>query len=77
MEEINEQIEKNISLNKRLGESTADGIFHDIAEGLATTQKEKLYSLAEGVEFEGEDAYREKSYTERILFPQWQSRLNF
>ena len=62
---LNEQIEKNVSLNKRLGESTADGIFRDIAEGLAETQKEKLQSLAEGVEFEGEDAYREKVATLR------------
>ena len=60
---LNEQIEKNVSLNKRLGESTADGIFRDIAEGLAETQKEKLKSLAEGVEFEGENAYREKLVT--------------
>jgi len=60
---LNEQIEKNVSLNKRLGESTADGIFREVAEGLAETQKEKLKSLAEGVEFEGEDAYREKVVT--------------
>lgn len=60
---LNEQIEKNISLNKRLGESTADGIFIEVAEGLAETQKEKLQSLAEGVEFVGEDAYREKLVT--------------
>ena len=60
---LNEQIEKNISLNKRLGESTADGIFIEVAEGLAETQKEKLQTLAEGVEFEGEDAYREKLVT--------------
>ena len=60
---LNEQIEKNVSLNKRLGESTADGIFRDIAEGLAETQKEKLQSLAEGVEFEGEEQYREKLVT--------------
>ena len=62
---LNEQIEKNISLNKRLGESTADGIFSEVAEGLAETQKEKLKSLAEGIEFEGEDAYREKVATLR------------
>jgi len=62
---LNEQIEKNVSLNKRLGESTADGIFREVAEGLAETQKEKLKSLAEGVEFEGEDAYREKVVTLR------------
>ena len=62
---LNEQIEKNISLNKRLGESTADGIFSEVSEGLAETQKEKLRSLAEGIEFEGEDAYREKIVTLR------------
>ena len=62
---LNEQIEKNISLNKRLGESTADGIFSEVSEGLAETQKEKLHSLAEGIEFEGEAAYREKIVTLR------------
>ena len=62
---LNEQIETNISLNKRLGESTADGIFREVAEGLAETQKEKLGSLSEGVEFESENAYREKLVTLR------------
>ena len=60
---LNEQIEKNVSLNKRLGESTADGIFSEVAEGLAETQKEKLKSLSEGIEFEGEESYREKVVT--------------
>lgn len=60
---LNEQIEKNISLNKRLTESVADRIFDEISEGLATTQKEKLASLAESVEFEGETGYREKLET--------------
>tara|TARA_B000000437_G_scaffold158422_1_gene116248 strand:- start:593 stop:1585 length:993 start_codon:yes stop_codon:yes gene_type:complete len=60
---LNEQIESNISLNKRLGETTADGIFREVTEGLAVTQKEKLYALSEGVEFEGEESYREKLVT--------------
>ena len=60
---LNEQIEANISLNKRLGETTADGIFREVTEGLAVTQKEKLYTLSEGVEFEGEESYREKLVT--------------
>ena len=60
---LNEQIEKNIQLNKRLSESVADRIFDDISEGLATTQKEKLASLAESVEFESEAEYREKLET--------------
>ena len=57
---LNEQIEKNIQLNQRLAESVADGIFDQISEGLAATQKEKLASLAESVEFESEEEYREK-----------------
>jgi hypothetical protein len=57
---LNEQIEKNIFLNKRLAESVADGILFDVSEGLTITQKEKLASLAESVEFESEESYREK-----------------
>jgi len=57
---LNEQIEKNIHLNKRLSESVADGIFDEVAEGLALSQKEKLASLAESVEFESAAKYREK-----------------
>jgi hypothetical protein len=57
---LNEQIEKNIHLNQRLAESVADGILDQVSEGLASTQKEKLASLAESVEFESEEEYREK-----------------
>jgi len=57
---LNEQIEKNIHLNQRLAESVADGILDEVSEGLASTQKEKLASLAESVEFESEEEYREK-----------------
>ncbi len=62
---LNEQIDKNIDLNKRLAESTADSILDQISEGLAATQKEKLASLAESVEFESETEYREKLETLR------------
>ena len=60
---LNEQIEKNIGLNKRLGESVANGILESVSDGLAATQKEKLASLSESVEFESEDQYREKLET--------------
>ncbi len=60
---LNEQIEKNISLNGRLAESVADGILDQVSDGLAATQKEKLASLAESVEFESEDQYRGKLET--------------
>ena len=60
---LNEQIEKNIALNGRLSESVADGILDEVSEGLASTQKEKLASLSESVEFESEKSYREKLET--------------
>jgi len=60
---LNEQIEKNIALNSRLAESVADGILDEVSEGLAATQKEKLASLSESVEFESEEQYREKLET--------------
>ena len=60
---LNEQIEKNIGLNKRLSESVADGILESVSDGLAATQKEKLASLVESVEFESETEYRNKLET--------------
>jgi len=60
---LNEQIEKNINLNSRLAESVADGILESVSGGLAATQKEKLASLAESVEFESEETYRDKLET--------------
>ena len=60
---LNEQIDRNVALNRRLAESNADGVFTAVAEGLADTQKEKLATLAENVEFESETDYREKLVT--------------
>ena len=62
---LNEQIEKNVGLNRRLGESVANGILESVSEGLASTQKEKLASLSESVEYESEESYREKLATLR------------
>ena len=60
---LNEQIEKNIAITKSLSEATGGNILSDVSEGLSTTQKEKLASLAEGVEFESEESYKEKLTT--------------
>jgi hypothetical protein len=57
---LNEQIQRNVALNKRLAESVTDAIFAEVAEGLALSQKDKLASLAENVEFDSEASYREK-----------------
>jgi len=62
---LNEQIERNVALNRRLAESVADVIFAEVAEGLALSQKDKLATLAENVEFDSETDYREKLVTLR------------
>jgi hypothetical protein len=60
---LNEQIDKNIDLNTSLGEFVKESIIAEVSQGLADTQKEKLSSLAEGVEFTSEEAFREKVET--------------
>ena len=60
---LNEQIDTNVSLNKRIGEYTRMEIVNECATGLAETQKEKLVSLAEGVEFENESDFKKKVET--------------
>ena len=60
---LNEQIDTNIALNKRIGEFVQMEIVNECATGLAETQKEKLASLAEGVEFETEEDFRNKVET--------------
>jgi len=68
---LNEQIERNVALNRRLAESVADVIFAEVAEGLALSQKDKLATLAENVEFESEADYREKLVTlKKSYFPE-------
>lgn len=62
-QKLNEQIEKNIELNSALGEFIKESIVDEVSQGLAETQKEKLSSLAEGVEFTDEETYREKIET--------------
>ena len=60
---LNEQIERNIELNSALGEFIKESIVAEVSQGLADTQKEKLFSLSEGVEFTDEKTYREKIET--------------
>jgi hypothetical protein len=70
-DKLNEQIKSNVALNQRLAESVADAIFSEVCEGLALSQKDKLASLAENVEFDSENNYREKLVTLRkSYFPE-------
>jgi antitoxin component of MazEF toxin-antitoxin module len=60
---LNEQIDANVSLNKRIGEFVKMEIVNECATGLAETQKERLHQLAEGVEFETEEDFQKKVET--------------
>ena len=60
---LHEQIDTNVSLNKRMGDYTRMEIVNECATGLAETQKEKLVSLAEGVEFENDSDFKKKVET--------------
>lgn len=60
---LNEQIESNVELTKRLSSSVSDNILDEVSEGLALSQKDKLSELSNGVEFESEEQYREKLST--------------
>ena len=55
---LNEQIDSNVALTKRLSVSVSDNILDEVSEGLALSQKEKLADLSKGVEFESEEQYR-------------------
>jgi maltodextrin utilization protein YvdJ len=64
-EKLNEQIQKNIVLNNKLSESVSETVFNSVSEGLAVSQKDKLATLAESVEFESETDYYQKLVTLR------------
>jgi len=64
-ESLNEQVKANVKLQGRLDESAKTVILNVVSEGLADTQKDKLASLAEGVEFETEEKFAEKVKTLR------------
>ena len=57
---LNEQIEKNIELNKSLNEAEEGDVFDEVANGLTDTEVEKFRSLAEGLEYDSVDQYRSK-----------------
>lgn len=67
-QKLNEQIEANVILHKEIGVYVRDGIVNECASGLTETQKEKLFKLAEGVEFESEEDFRSKIDTIKVSY---------
>ena len=73
-EKLNEQIEINVELNQQVGSYIKHGIIAEVSEGLADTQKEKLFNLSEGVECISEESFRDKIETiKENYFPKTQS----
>jgi hypothetical protein len=57
---LNEQLQKNMELEKELLAYQASQVFSNVANGLSDVEVEKFASLAEGVEFESLEQYAEK-----------------
>ena len=60
---LNEQIEKNVNLTKEVNNSERANIVGEVSADLADTEKEKFASMAENVEYDSADKFREKLET--------------
>ena len=60
---LNEQIEKNVNLTKEVNNSERANIVSEVSADLADTEKEKFASMAENVEYDSADKFREKLET--------------
>jgi hypothetical protein len=60
---LNEQIEKNVEINKTVGELKRQDIIDEASSDLADTAKEKFNKLAEEVEYSNEKDFRTKVAT--------------
>lgn len=59
-DKLNGAMNENINLKKKLLESAAVAVFAQETQGLAHTQIEKLANLAEGMEYDSADQFRNK-----------------
>ena len=59
-DKLNEQIETNVALNSAMSGYTRQATLTDVSWDLSEAGKEKLAELAESVEFESEDSFRNK-----------------
>jgi len=58
--QLGEQINANVELRKVVNTKTVNEVFDEVADGLADTDRERLRTLAEGVEFDDETQFRDK-----------------
>ena len=62
-EKLNEQIAKNVDLTKEVSESAKAKAIDEVSTDLADTEKEKFEKMAENVEWDSADKFREKLET--------------
>ena len=60
---LNEQIEKNVELNKDNADKTRNEVMAEVAADLADTQKEKFAKLAEEIEYSTAEDFKKKCET--------------
>ena len=60
---FNSEIEKNISLTKDFSEMKKESILQVVSENLSDTQSEKLRSLADGIDFDNDEDYKQRLET--------------
>jgi len=59
-DKLNEQIETNVALSSSMSDAKRQSVIADVSWDLSESAKERLSNLAESVEFESEDHYRQK-----------------
>jgi len=62
-EKLNNEISKNVDLTKSVSESAKSKSIGEVSEDLADTEKEKFEKMAENVEYDSADKFREKLET--------------
>ena len=62
-DKLNEQIAKNVDLSKEVSSSAKAKAIDEVASDLADTEKEKFEKMAENVEYDSADKFREKLET--------------
>jgi len=69
-ESLDAEMNKNVEAKGKLAEASAEKIFREVTEDLTETQKAKMQSLADGVEFEDAESFSEKLNTlKKTYFP--------
>ena len=60
---LDDSVDKTIELNSKVGEFTRGDILQDVASNLADTEKDKLKSLAENIEYNDAEDFKKKVET--------------